>query len=54
VAVFSMAQEPTEVETVETLAWLSHDFDFELIHGCRCVNAACDDPLFRQLLTGGI
>ena len=54
ISVLGIAQETATGEAVEAVARIAHEFDLELVHWCRCVRAAWDDPLFRQLLKGEI
>lgn len=37
----------------DALSQIAREFDLELVHWCRCARASWDDPLFRELLTGG-
>jgi hypothetical protein len=55
VTVLGVVQEavvPAPVRSAGALIEIAREFDLDLVHWCRCVRAAWDDPLFRRLLVG--
>jgi hypothetical protein len=54
ISVLGIAQEAAGGEAIEALTQIAHEFDLDLVHWCRCARVEWCDPLFRQLLEGGV
>lgn len=55
VAVLGIVHDSPEsppVQSADALARIAREFDFDLVHWCRCARVSWESPLFRHLLLG--